>query len=177
MTTPASSLDVITHSAASTRRIGQRLGGRLRGGDVVLLNGDLGAGKTTFTQGIAAGLGVDATVGSPTFTLVNEYPTRDAAGRPLTLAHVDLYRLAGGGPDAIETLGLDDYLGAPDTVSVVEWPRVAPDALPATALVVEITLLSETKRRLTFAPCGPDADRFAAHLAALRQELFGAAAR
>jgi tRNA threonylcarbamoyladenosine biosynthesis protein TsaE len=167
-------LDIITHSAASTRRLGQRLGQRLRGGDVVLLSGDLGAGKTTVAQGIAAGLGVDGPVASPTFTLVNEYSGHDPDGRPLSLCHVDLYRLAEGG---VETLGLDDYLGAPDVVAVVEWPQMAPAALPATALLIELAPLSETKRRLTMRAHGPEAARYEDRLAALRQELFGAAAR
>lgn len=174
MSSAARGLDVITHSAASTRRLGQRLGRRLRGGDVVLLSGDLGAGKTTFVQGIAAGLGVDGPVGSPTFTLINEYAARAADGEALTLCHIDLYRLAGGG---VETLGLDDYLGAPDTVAVVEWPQMAPAALPETALVVEFAVLSETKRRVTLRAHGPGAACYEDRLAALRQELYGAAAR
>jgi tRNA threonylcarbamoyladenosine biosynthesis protein TsaE len=174
MSSTAGSLDVISHSAASTRRLGQRLGRRLRGGDVVLLSGDLGAGKTTLAQGIAAGLAVAGPVGSPTFTLVNEYAGQDADGRPATLVHVDLYRLAAGG---VETLGLDDYIGAADTVAIVEWPQMAPEEMPATTLVVEFAPLSETKRRLTFRPHGPEAARYDDRLAALRRELFGAEAR
>jgi tRNA threonylcarbamoyladenosine biosynthesis protein TsaE len=174
MTTAPAPLDIITHSAASTRRLGRRLGERLRGGDLVLLCGDLGAGKTTVAQGIAAGLGVQGPVASPTFTLVNEYPGRDADGRPVSLCHVDLYRLADGG---IETLGLDDYLGAPDIVAVVEWPQMAPAALPPTALLIEIAPLSETKRRLTLRAHGPESARYDDRLAALRRELFGVAAR
>lgn len=167
------SLDVISHSAGSTRRVGERLGRRLRGGDIVLLSGDLGAGKTTFAQGIAAGLGVTGSVASPTFTLINEYAGR-AAGGAVTLAHIDLFRLAGAG---VATLGLDDYLEATDVICVVEWPQMAPDAWPSTALIVDFTVLSDTKRRLTLRPAGPDTGRYAADLAVLRRELYGAAAR
>ena len=167
-------LDLISHSANSTRRLGFRLGRRLRGGDVVLLSGDLGAGKTTFTQGVAASLGIADPVVSPTFTLINEYAGVSAAGTPLNLFHIDLYRLGDAG---VDTLGLDDYLGAADGVALVEWPQVAPDALPATALLVEIEALSPTKRRLAFRARGPDADRYAAYLAELREELFGVGTR
>lgn len=167
-------LDIISHSANSTRRLGYRLGRRLRGGDVVLLSGDLGAGKTTFTQGVAASLGIDGPVASPTFTLINEYEGASAAGSPLTLYHIDLYRLSGAG---VETLGLDDYLGAADGLALVEWPQVAPEALPASALTVEIQALSPTKRRLAFRASGPEAARYAAYLAGLREELFGVPVR
>ncbi|MCC6628634.1 MAG: tRNA (adenosine(37)-N6)-threonylcarbamoyltransferase complex ATPase subunit type 1 TsaE [Chloroflexi bacterium] len=167
------SLDVISHSAGSTRRVGERLGRRLRGGDIVLLSGDLGAGKTTFAQGLAAGLGVTGPVASPTFTLINEYAGRTAGGA-VTLAHIDLFRLAGA--DAA-MLGLDDYLEATDVICVVEWPQMAPDAWPSTALIVDFIVLSDAKRRLTLRPAGPEAGRYAADLAALRKELYGAAAR
>jgi tRNA threonylcarbamoyladenosine biosynthesis protein TsaE len=167
-------LDVITHSAAGTRRVGERLGRRLRGGDVILLSGELGAGKTTFAQGIATGLDVAGPVTSPTFTLISEYDGRDVARAPVTLAHIDLYRLAGGD---VDSLGLDDYLEASDVICVVEWPEVAPAALPTSALIVEFAGLSDSKRRLELRGYGPDAERYEADIASLRLELYGAAAR
>jgi tRNA threonylcarbamoyladenosine biosynthesis protein TsaE len=167
-------LDVISHSANCTRRLGFRLGRRLRGGDVVLLSGDLGAGKTTFTQGVAAGLGIDGPVNSPTFTLINEYAGHDQHRVPLHLFHIDLYRLGGAG---VDTLGLDDYLGAPDGVALVEWPQVAPAAMTESALLVDIDTLSPTKRRIALSTHGPEAGRYQRYLDDLREELFGADAR
>jgi tRNA threonylcarbamoyladenosine biosynthesis protein TsaE len=174
MNTGGGSLDVISHSVTSTRRLGQRLAMRLRGGDVVLLTGHLGAGKTTLVQGIATGLEIAGPVNSPTFTLINEYAGVTSEGQPVNLYHIDLYRLD---PDGATTLGLEDYLEDPAGIAVIEWPEAAPLLMPATALVVEIDLLSETKRRLALRAIGPDAGRYGECLAALRQELFGAAAR
>ncbi|MDD5350877.1 MAG: tRNA (adenosine(37)-N6)-threonylcarbamoyltransferase complex ATPase subunit type 1 TsaE [Chthoniobacteraceae bacterium] len=104
---------ITSHSPQETFQLGQRLAAGLRPGDVLALEGDLGAGKTQFTKGLAAGLGVEADVTSPTFTLVHEYP-----GGRLPLFHIDLYRLE----DAEEVLGigLDDYLDG-DGVTVIEW--------------------------------------------------------
>jgi tRNA threonylcarbamoyladenosine biosynthesis protein TsaE len=174
MSSTAASLDVISHSANSTRRIGYRLGRLLRGGDVVLLSGDLGTGKTTLAQGIAAGLGITDRITSPTFTLINEYAGTGSDGVPIILYHIDLYRLGPGGTD---TLGLDDYLEAPDGIVLIEWPQRAAETLPGTALIIEIEALSETKRRLTLRPQGPESAKYEGRVATLRQELFGAAAR
>jgi len=99
-------------SVAQTQRLGELLGALLTPGDVVLLHGDLGAGKTAFTQGIAAGLGVPGTVNSPTFTILKEYFGR------LPLYHFDLYRIES--PNEVTTLGFEDYFDS-DGVSVIEW--------------------------------------------------------
>jgi tRNA threonylcarbamoyladenosine biosynthesis protein TsaE len=110
---------VVTESAEETRAAGRAFADRLRAGDVVLLSGDLGAGKTTFVQGLAAGLGVTGSVQSPTFTLIAEYPA-SIAGRAVTLVHADLYRLAPGA--GVDSTGLDESLGRDDVVTVIEWP-------------------------------------------------------
>jgi tRNA threonylcarbamoyladenosine biosynthesis protein TsaE len=99
-------------SLEETQRLGRLLGTLARAGDVILLDGDLGAGKTAFTQGIGLGLGVDATINSPTFTILKEYQGR------LPLYHFDLYRI--DDPDEIASLGFDDYFDGAG-VSVVEW--------------------------------------------------------
>ncbi len=104
---------VVTRSEGETAALAERLGASLRGGEVVLLYGELGSGKTAFVRGLARGLGADPTeVTSPTFVLLTSYPGR------LTLHHADLYRLAGSGDDA--ELGLDELPGD-DAVLAVEW--------------------------------------------------------
>ncbi len=100
-----------TSAAEETESAGEELGRRLRRGDLVLLKGELGAGKTTFVRGVARGTGSAAPVASPTFQLVRVYPGR------LQLAHVDLYRLEKG--DELRDLGLDELLEA--GAAVVEW--------------------------------------------------------
>jgi tRNA threonylcarbamoyladenosine biosynthesis protein TsaE len=163
-------LDLYSHSGDCTRRLGFRLGRRLRGGELLFLSGGLGAGKTTFAQGLAAALHIEGPITSPTFTLVNEYTGRSEIDRPVELFHLDLYRLASGG---IETIGLDDYLDRPAGITVIEWPEVAAETLPTTALLVEFTLLSETKRRLSLTPLGPADSVYPTMIDSLRQELFG----
>ena len=105
----------ICHTSQETQSLGYRLGQALKGGTAIALTGDLGAGKTTFTQGIARGLGLDEScpVTSPTFNIINEYPGR------LRLCHLDLYRLAD--VEELEYIGFEDLLGD-DSVIVVEWP-------------------------------------------------------
>jgi len=106
-----------THSAEETFELAYRIGESITGSTVFLLQGDLGAGKTVFAKGIAAGLDIDpAEVNSPTFTIVNRHEGR------LPLYHLDLYRIEGGA-DEIRALGLDEILSEKDTVVVIEWPE------------------------------------------------------
>ena len=129
-----------------TRRIALRLAALLRPGDVICLRGDLGAGKTTFTRWLAAGMGSPALVSSPTFTLIHEY-----AGGRLPIYHADAYRLRG--PAEAEQIGLEDYLLRGDGVTIIEWPERIEAILPPERL--DITLEEEGDgRRLTFAPHG-----------------------
>ena len=113
---------MITRSAEETRALGKRLAGRLQPGDVLLLEGDLGAGKSELTRGIAGGLGVTETVTSPSFTILNVYES----GR-CPLYHFDWYRLESS--EELYELGMDEYLGG-DGIAVVEWPGRCPDAVP-----------------------------------------------
>ena len=125
---------MITRSAEETRALAALVAPLCRGGDVVLLVGDLGAGKTTFAQGFAAGLGVEGPVTSPTFALVRQY--RCGAGSPVrTLIHADVYRT--GSVGEIADLALAELVEE-DAVALVEWGDVAAPALGADAL--EITL-------------------------------------
>ena len=111
-----------TTSAEATERAGAELAGRLRPGDVVLVSGELGAGKTTFVRGALRALGVDGPVTSPTFVVGIAYEGRDGP-----LAHLDLYRLGGIEP---EDPGLLDPFFTPDAIVFVEWPERAPGAWP-----------------------------------------------
>jgi tRNA threonylcarbamoyladenosine biosynthesis protein TsaE len=124
-----------TGSPAETQAVGRELGLGLRLGDVVLLHGDLGAGKTTLTKGIAEALDVAEEIQSPTFTLVAEYMA-PALGRDGWLVHVDLYRLTGE-PD-LESIGLDEVLDRGDAVVVIEWPERSARASLAARIIVEI---------------------------------------
>ena len=129
----------ISRSAAETRRIGQVIGERLAAGDVVCLRGPMGAGKTTLAQGIAAGLGIDEPVSSPTFALVHQY-----AGR-LPLWHVDAYRLRH--PDEALDLALPELKQS--GVIVIEWPERIGPAVPADHLDVELSSLRDDDRQVT----------------------------
>ena len=135
-----------THSPAETRALGKALARALCPGDVLCLWGDLGAGKSELTRGIAAGLGVTAPVTSPSFTIMNVYEE----GR-LPLYHFDWYRLESS--EELYEMGMDEYLTG-DGVSVVEWPGVSPDAVPETRLDVTLTPLSEGEREIRLIPRG-----------------------
>ena len=119
-----------SNSPADTDRLAARIADGLAPGTVLALHGDLGAGKTFFTQCLAAALGVTRNVGSPTFALVSEY-----AGR-LPLNHIDLYRIRS--PREALALGLDDYLH-PAGVTVIEWAERAADLLPANTIHIRFT--------------------------------------
>ena len=119
-------------SVEGTWEVARKFAEELKPGDVVCLEGDLGAGKTTFTQGLAAALGAKRAVTSPTFCLVVEHPTQK-----FLLVHMDLYRLHDA--DDVLTIGWEDYL-ARNAVLFVEWPDRAGDLIPATARHVVFTL-------------------------------------
>jgi tRNA threonylcarbamoyladenosine biosynthesis protein TsaE len=131
---PARPLRTLTGSAAETKELAARLAPLVRPGDVVLLVGDLGAGKTAFAQGFAAALGVPGPVTSPTFALVRQY--RAGAGSPVaTVIHADVYRT--GSLDEVVDLALAELVEE-DAVAVVEWGDMAAPALGESALVVTL---------------------------------------
>lgn len=140
--------EIETASAAETQRLGAALGRLLRGDAIVTLAGDLGAGKTTFVQGLGKGLGVTATITSPTFVLINRYRTRD--GRQLQ--HADCYRLANA-PLEMWDAGLSDlFLG--DDVVVVEWADRIPGLLPSDYLEIQIDHGDDDRRSFRLIPHG-----------------------
>ena len=137
---------MISHSSAETRLWGARLAEQLQPGDVLLLEGNLGAGKSELTRGIAEGLGIHGPVPSPSFTILNVYDS----GR-IPLYHFDWYRLES--TEELFEMGMDEYLGG-DGVAAVEWPERCPEAIPERYLRVTITPTAENEREITWEPVG-----------------------
>jgi len=158
---PANIVDFVSHSVGQSQRIGLVLGKLAQPGDIILLVGELGAGKTTLTKGIAEGLGVAGYVNSPTFTLVNEYQGR------LPMYHLDCYRLESG-QEALD-FGLEEYLYG-EGLTVIEWPERIAEVLPAENLTMKLSPLSETKRSLRLEPVG---ERYIALVNEFKKQAFG----
>lgn len=137
---------MISTSPAQTREIGRTLAAKLCAGDVVLLLGNLGAGKSELTRGIAKGLNISGPVSSPSFTILNVYEDGTTP-----LYHFDWYRL--NSEDELYELGMDEYLGG-DGIAVIEWPSQCPDAVPPCHLTVEITPIDENTREITLVSHG-----------------------
>ena len=133
-------MEYMTNAPEETEALGEKLGKLLRPGTVLAYLGDLGAGKTAFTRGLARGLGCRETVTSPTYTIVNEY-----LGGRLPLFHFDMYRLASA--DDLWDIGWEDYLDR-QGVCAVEWSENVPEAMTG-ALTVRIEKLGDTVRRIT----------------------------
>ena len=138
----------VTHSAAETRALGARMAQEMKAGDVVLLEGELGAGKSEFARGVAGGLGVTETVTSPSFTILNVYES----GR-VPLYHFDWYRLESA--EELFEMGLDEYLGG-DGVAVVEWPAQCPDAVPENAVRIRLEATGENERTIDIGALVPE---------------------
>lgn len=145
---PAISIGLTTSSPDETRRIASALGTFCRGGETILLYGDLGSGKTCFVQGLAEGLEVDPglRVTSPTFTIHCEYPGRSV------LNHLDLYRL--DDPASLDGLGVEDMLADAEAVTAVEWPEMLAGIAPE-ALEVRLADLGCGRREITLSAYGP----------------------
>lgn len=159
------SLEFISRSPEQSRRVGARLGQLLRGGEVICLQGPLGAGKTVLAQGIGRGWGATTPLVSPSFVLIREHrrPTGDQV-----LLHIDFYRLED--PQEALMLGLEDWLGAPDVVALIEWPERAEAVLPPERLWVRIDFANTERRRLLFVAEGPSYEEL---LRAFRRSAFG----
>ena len=168
----ACTLNIISDSSAQTQHLAMRLGELLRGGELILLNGQLGSGKTTFTQGLAKGLHITDVISSPTFTLLKEYRSQcqmtcdgtDIADNVIKqsgcvqskvhrLYHFDLYRL--DDPDEIIDLGFEEYFYNPGSgVCVIEWADKADALWPAERLSICLNALDEARRSLSFIATG-----------------------
>ena len=130
----------ITKSEQETEALGARLAGALCGGSVVAMFGDLGSGKTALVRGMARGMGIDALVNSPTFTIVNEYVGLRS------LFHFDMYRL--GSADELYDIGWEDYL-ARNGVCAVEWSENVEEAFEGDEVIITFRKLDETTREIT----------------------------
>ncbi len=135
--------------------MGRKLGERSSPGDIILLSGGLGAGKTCLAQGILWGVGVGGFAPSPSFVIIREYRGR------LPLYHIDLYRLS---VEEVEDIGIEDYLSQ-DAVCVVEWAERGEAIFPSHNLLISMRIVSETSRLLEFKPRGP-------HYLRLMQDLW-----
>lgn len=144
----AGELDLISHSAEQTHRLGQRLGALLRPGDVICLSGELAAGKTVFSSGIGDGWGAAEPVVSPTYTLVHQH-RREADDA--MLYHLDCYRLIG--PDDADSIEFDDLIDS-SAVLVIEWPERIEARLPRERLWIHLRTVDATHRALSFVPNG-----------------------
>jgi tRNA threonylcarbamoyladenosine biosynthesis protein TsaE len=156
-------LEFFSHSPEQTRRLGMRLGSLLQPGDVICLQGELGAGKTTLVQGLAQGWGSLDQVSSPTFIIVNLYRRPDTA----QLFHLDAYRLESA-PEA-EQLDLDEMLAQGPLV--IEWPERLETILPPERLWVRLDYLTDEHRQMRLTAIGKRYDEL---LLQLRQAAFGA---
>ncbi len=141
---------IITKSNLETKKFAENFAKNLKGGETILLIGDLGAGKTTFTQGLAKGLGIKDKINSPTFVTLKEYPISKADGCGLkaeSLVHVDCYRFKNY-RDAY-SVGLTDFLEKPDTICVIEWPEKIKEILPKNIIKINLKHISENNRQIT----------------------------
>lgn len=134
-------MKAVTSSPEETIEFAKRIGTMLRGGDILAYRGGLGAGKTTFTRGLALGMGLPDDVSSPTFALVNEY-----RNEKITMYHFDMYRIMNA--EALETTGFYDYMSE-DSVIVCEWSENISDCLPDGTITITIERLGENEREIT----------------------------
>ncbi|MBC2255889.1 tRNA (adenosine(37)-N6)-threonylcarbamoyltransferase complex ATPase subunit type 1 TsaE [Listeria ivanovii] len=144
--------ELVMTNESDTKLLAKTLGEKLQAGDVLLLEGDLGAGKTTFTKGIGEGLLIPQIIKSPTFTIIREYKK----GR-LPLYHMDVYRLEDASSD---DLGLEEYFYG-SGVSVVEWAQFVQEDLPSEYLEIRLFHIDENTRRMVAKPVGKRYERLA----------------
>ena len=133
--------EICVSSPEETIAFAEKIGSLLKSGDIIAYRGGLGAGKTTFTRGLAIGMGLPDNVSSPTFALITEY-----RGRELSLFHFDMYRIMN--EEALETTGFYDYMEE-DGVIAVEWSENISELLPEKTIIIDIAVTGENERRIT----------------------------
>lgn len=130
-----------TTSATQTKKLGQLLAEELIGGEIICLSGDLGAGKTTFTQGLLKGLKIKGPYTSPTFAILKHYKHKT-----INIYHIDAYRVSA--KDLLE-LGFKDFAGKENSITIIEWPEKVKRLIPTNALWIDFQWLSEKERKIT----------------------------
>lgn len=150
-------MEYITQSAEETQELGRKLSVNLNGGEVIALSGDLGAGKTTFVQGLAEGLGITSRVNSPTFIIMRSYQITNGQSLITNLYHIDLYRLENNIEEEIKNLGITDLWGNQENVFIIEWAEKAKDLLPENTTWIKFENLEEDGRKITIDKTGADA--------------------
>jgi len=133
-------MKIITHSEKETYNFAKDFSNKLNGGEVLLLIGDLGSGKTAFTKGLAKGLKIKNTITSPTFVLMKVYSGKKQ------LIHIDAYRLNSG--QDLEAIGALDYFGDPEWITVIEWAERVKDVWPKNKVVIEFKVKSDKEREI-----------------------------
>lgn len=157
-------LDIISHSADQTKRLGARLGALLEADDVICLSGDMGAGKTVFSAGIGVGWGATTPLTSPTFNLVHEHRREKDDQR---LFHLDCYRLKG--PADAESIGFDDILSRRGPV-ILEWAERIETIIPAQRLWIEVRVIEPNRRNFILEAVGA---RYEKLVEEFRKQAFG----
>lgn len=139
-------MEIITKTAAETKKLASEIAKTLKGGEVLALSGNLGAGKTTFVQGLAEGLGVKERVLSPSYVLMRQHKVRDLKSGVRNLIHIDLYRLSG--EEEAKAIGLTELLGKKENVVVIEWAERASDIFGKSALKIGFQYGKENNRKI-----------------------------
>ena len=134
--------EVISKSVEDTHKLASRIAAKLKSGDVLGLSGNLGGGKTTFVQGLAKGLGVQEKITSPTFVIIKEYPTI----KNFDLVHIDLYRITSF--TEAKTSGIEDYLGKPGKICVIEWAERIKEHLPDNTKFIKFKFINDSTREI-----------------------------
>lgn len=137
---------ILTRNLNETRELAKLLAGEIRGGEIVCLSGDLGAGKTAFAQGLMEGLGVEGPYTSPTFAIMKAYNLNPNTYNLETIYHIDVYRIEE--KDLLD-LGWKDFAGKKDTVTIVEWAEKIKNIIPKEAIWMEFKWLGENEREIT----------------------------
>ncbi|NTW26726.1 MAG: tRNA (adenosine(37)-N6)-threonylcarbamoyltransferase complex ATPase subunit type 1 TsaE [Candidatus Moranbacteria bacterium] len=138
--------EYVTTSSIQTKKLGALLAEELSGGEIICLAGDLGAGKTTFTQGLLKGLKIKGPYTSPTFAILKEYKLKAKSQKLKAIFHIDAYRI--NAKDLLE-IGFADFAGKKNSVTIIEWPEKVHKLIPTKALWINFQWLSEQERKIT----------------------------
>jgi len=137
----------ITISSLQTKKLGELLAQELCGSEIICLSGDLGAGKTTFTQGLLKGLKIKGPYTSPTFAILKEYKIPKHPKSPSRIFHIDAYRI---GAKDLQELGFKDFAGKPGTITIIEWPEKVKKIIPKNSVWIYFEWIDEKQRKVSF---------------------------